>query len=61
MNDGAMGVDEVLAHYLRPLAVPVAYGLPIGHIDAQWTLPVGVRARFDAGAGSLELLEAAVC
>jgi muramoyltetrapeptide carboxypeptidase len=61
MNDGAMGVDEVLAHYLRPLEVPVAYGFPIGHIDAQWTLPLGVRARFDADAGSLELLEPAVC
>jgi muramoyltetrapeptide carboxypeptidase len=61
MNDGAMGVDEVLAHYLQPLEVPVAYGLPIGHIDAQWTMPLGVRARLDAGAGSLELLEPAVC
>jgi muramoyltetrapeptide carboxypeptidase len=61
MNDGAMGVDEVLAHYLRPLEVPVAYGFPIGHIDAQWTMPLGVRARFDAGAGSLALLEPAVC
>jgi muramoyltetrapeptide carboxypeptidase len=60
MGDGAMGVDDVLAHYLRPLDVPVAYGLPIGHIDAQWTMPLGVRARFDADAGTVELLEAAV-
>lgn len=60
MNDGALGVDEVLAHYCRPLGVPVAYGLPFGHIDDQWTLPLGVRARFDADAGALELLEPAV-
>jgi len=60
MNDGALGVDEVLAHYFGPLDVPVAHGLPIGHIDEQWTLPVGVRARFDADAGSVELLEPAV-
>ncbi|MDQ3138578.1 MAG: LD-carboxypeptidase [Gemmatimonadota bacterium] len=61
MSDGAMGVDDVLAHYLRPLGVPAAYNLPIGHIDAQWTMPLGVRARFDADAGSVELLEPAVC
>ena len=60
MNDGALGVDEVLAHYFGPLDVPVAHGLSIGHIDEQWTLPVGVRARFDADAGSVELLEPAV-
>jgi len=58
--DGAMGYDEVLATYLEPLGVPVAYGFPIGHVDDQWTLPVGVRARLDAGAGELELIEAAV-
>ena len=60
MNDGALGVDEVLAHYCRPLRIPAAYGLPVGHIDDQWTLPLGVRARFDADAGALELLEPAV-
>jgi muramoyltetrapeptide carboxypeptidase len=45
---------------LLPLGIPVAYGFPIGHIDDQWTLPLGVRARLDADAGELELLEAAV-
>jgi len=60
MNDGALGVGEVLDHYLGPLGVPVAYGLPIGHINDQWTLPLGVRARFDADAGTLALLEPAV-
>jgi muramoyltetrapeptide carboxypeptidase LdcA involved in peptidoglycan recycling len=32
----------------------------VGHIEDQWTLPLGVRARLDAGAGTLDLLEAAV-
>lgn len=58
--DGALGLDEVLNTYFRPLGIPVGYGFPIGHIDDQWTLPLGVRARFDADAGELELLEAAV-
>jgi len=60
MNDGALGLDEVLSHQLGTLGVPVAYGLPIGHIDAQWTLPIGVRARFDADTGGVDLLEPAV-
>ncbi|HEU4827833.1 MAG TPA: LD-carboxypeptidase [Gemmatimonadales bacterium] len=58
--DGAMGFDRVLSHYLDPLGVPVAMGFPIGHVDDQWTLPIGIRARLDADAGTLELLEPAV-
>jgi muramoyltetrapeptide carboxypeptidase len=60
MSDGVLGFDEVLATYFLPLGIPVAYGFPVGHIDDQWTLPIGVRARLDAGAGELELLEPAV-
>lgn len=59
-DDGTMGVDQVLARYLEPLRIPVAYGFPIGHIDEQWTLPIGVRARLDATAGELDLLEPGV-
>ncbi|HEX5633527.1 MAG TPA: LD-carboxypeptidase [Gemmatimonadales bacterium] len=60
MGDGAFGFDEVLGQYLAPLRIPVALGFPVGHIDDQWTLPLGVRARLDATAGDLELLEPAV-
>jgi muramoyltetrapeptide carboxypeptidase len=60
MSDGALGFDEVLATYFLPLGIPVAYGFPVGHIDDQWTLPLGVRARLDADAGELDLLEPAV-
>ena len=59
-DDGAMGVDTILARYLEPLKIPVAYGYPIGHIDEQWTLPIGVRVRLDATAGELDILEPAV-
>lgn len=59
-DDGALGFDEVLTTYFAPLKVPVAYGFPIGHVDDQWTVPLGLRARLDATAGALELLDAAV-
>jgi muramoyltetrapeptide carboxypeptidase len=59
-RDGAMGFDEVLGTYFEPLGIPVAYGFPIGHIESQWTLPLGTRARLNADAGELELLEPAV-
>jgi muramoyltetrapeptide carboxypeptidase len=59
-GDGALGFHDVLEHYLGPLGVPVAYGFPIGHMEEQWTLPIGVRARLDADAGEVDLLEPAV-
>jgi muramoyltetrapeptide carboxypeptidase len=51
---------EVVADVLGTLGVPVAIGFPFGHVPQNWTLPVGGLARLDAGAGTLELLEAAV-
>jgi muramoyltetrapeptide carboxypeptidase len=59
-DGGALAFDEVLATYLEPLNIPVAYGFPIGHVDDQWTLPIGVRARLDSVAGEVDLLEPAV-
>lgn len=59
-SDGGLGFDEVLASYFEPLGVPTASGFPIGHVDEQWTIPIGARGAFDADAGELELLDAAV-
>jgi muramoyltetrapeptide carboxypeptidase len=59
-SGGALAFDEVLETYFAPLGIPVAHGFPIGHIEDQWTLPLGVRARLDAEAGSLTILDAAV-
>jgi len=57
---GTRSFDEVLHEYLEPLGVPAARGFPIGHVDDQWTLPIGARARLDANAGTLALLEGGV-
>jgi muramoyltetrapeptide carboxypeptidase len=56
-------VREVAARVLRPLGVPVVYGVPFGHTHRPMlTLPLGVRARLGARADSaeLEILEPAV-
>ncbi|HEX6910362.1 MAG TPA: LD-carboxypeptidase [Longimicrobium sp.] len=59
-DDGDALAREVLHDALGRLDVPVAIGFPFGHLDDSWTLPVGVRARLDADAGTLALLEPAV-
>lgn len=51
---------EILLDRLDGLGVPIAAGFPFGHIADNWTLPVGARARLDATAGTLEILEPAV-
>ena len=57
---GTRAFDEVLNDYLEPLRIPAARGFPIGHVDDQWTLPIGTLARLDADAGALHLLEGGV-
>jgi muramoyltetrapeptide carboxypeptidase len=59
-GDGVFGFDEVLQQYFGGLGIPVAYGFPVGHIENQWTLPLGVRARLDASNGEVDILDAAV-
>ena len=62
-DEGVEGIptpEEVLLDRLGDLGVPIVSGLPFGHIPQSWTLPLGVRARLDAGAGTLELLDPAV-
>ncbi|WP_309090069.1 LD-carboxypeptidase [Phenylobacterium sp.] len=64
-SDGASDVtpytlNEVFDQVLGQVGVPVFSGLAIGHTDEQLTLPVGARARIDAGARTLTILEAGV-
>jgi muramoyltetrapeptide carboxypeptidase len=57
---GTPSLEELFRDRLGDLGVPVAMGFPFGHVADNWTIPLGVRARLDAGAGTLTLLEAAV-
>ena len=53
-------LEDVFRERLLPLRVPVATGLPFGHIPLNATLPVGVRATLDAVKGDLVIAEPAV-
>lgn len=62
-DEGTPGIPpaaEIVAERLGALGVPVVAGFPFGHVASTWTLPLGVRARLDADAGSLALLEPAM-
>jgi muramoyltetrapeptide carboxypeptidase LdcA involved in peptidoglycan recycling len=55
-----LSLEDVIDDLLRPLGVPTIYNLPLGHGAHRATLPLGVRARLDADAGRLEVLESGV-
>lgn len=51
---------QIWADVLEPLGKPTVLGFPFGHVTENYALPLGVKARLDADAGTLTLLEAAV-
>lgn len=53
-------LKEVIMDRIASLGIPAAYGASFGHVPNNCTLPVGIRASFNADEMSLELLEAAV-
>jgi muramoyltetrapeptide carboxypeptidase len=57
---GSLTVREVLEDHIKPLGVPAWLGAMIGHVERQFTLPVGVEVEVDAAAGSIRMLEPAV-
>lgn len=59
-NYGSLTLEDVLDQHIRPLGIPAFNGSMIGHIDQQFTLPLGVDVEIDAGAGTIRMLEAAV-
>jgi muramoyltetrapeptide carboxypeptidase len=50
----------MVAEHIRPLGIPAFSGTMIGHIDEQFTIPLGIQVEMDADAGTIELLEAGV-
>ena len=42
------------------MGVPAWQGAMIGHLERQFTLPVGIEVEVDAGAGTIRMMEAGV-
>jgi muramoyltetrapeptide carboxypeptidase len=59
-DEPSLTLAETLEDHFGASAVPAGSGYSFGHIAPQFTLPIGVRARFDADARTITLLEAAV-
>lgn len=55
-----MPLSQPIDERFGAAGVPAVYGLSFGHVQDQVTLPLGVRARLDADALTLTLLETAV-
>ena len=55
-DDPAGSPDDLFVEIARALDVPCMAGAPVGHIDDQWTLPLGARAELDADALTLRVL-----
>jgi muramoyltetrapeptide carboxypeptidase len=50
---GGRAFDDVLGEIAHALGVPCLAGIPVGHIDAQWTLPLGAMATIDTKTRTL--------
>ena len=57
---GSFTLAEVIDDHISPLGIPAWQGAMIGHIRDKLTVPLGVEAEIDAGAGTITLLEPAV-
>lgn len=52
-EDGRRTLAAVVSEIADALQVPAVLGIPVGHIDDQWTIPLGATATLDADHPSL--------
>jgi muramoyltetrapeptide carboxypeptidase len=53
-------IDETLRDRLAALNKPMITRLPVGHVEDQWTLPLGMSVAFNGNAGTLTIDESAL-
>lgn len=52
--------QQVMDDHIKPLGIPAFSGALIGHIDNQFTIPIGAKARINSRKGTIELLQPAL-
>jgi muramoyltetrapeptide carboxypeptidase len=58
--ESMLSIEEILDELIAPLGIPAIANVPAGHGKHMATIPLGVRARLDGDAKTLEILEPAV-
>ena len=59
-DEPRLSLKVAIDDLLRPLDMPISYGLSFGHIDKIITIPNGIMARMNADRNSFKLLERTV-
>lgn len=59
-RSNSFSLKEVILDRLKPTNIPAVYGFPIGHVDHNITLPVGINATLNTEDYSLKLIENSV-
>jgi len=53
-------LKQILEFHLKPLGIPAFFGILSGHLEEQYTLPLGVQVEINSKRGNIKLLEEAV-
>jgi hypothetical protein len=54
-GENIRALDALFDEIARDLKIPAFAAAPIGHIDDQWTVPLGAMAEIDADSGTLSV------
>lgn len=56
-NSNSFSLKEVILDRIKPLGIPSAYGMSFGHVNHNFTFPIGINAEFNADKMTIRLLE----
>ena len=59
-NSESFTLKEVIMDRIAPLGIPAVYGMSFGHVENNFTFPIGIKAEFNAKDMTLTLQEKAV-